>query len=87
MGFGPGKAIYRPLEKTDLGTVTIAATTSNVRGGITSEGTTSCLKCLKGKVGDNRAIWCSAGWNYEYTQLKLDKAYPINAKGADINTS
>lgn len=33
---------------------------------------------MKGKItgGVNRTVWCSAGWNYEYTALKLDKLYP-----------
>lgn len=38
--------------------------------------------CLKGKVGSEKSVWCSAGWNYEYTLLPLNKAYPSTNVGA-----
>lgn len=43
--------------------------------------------CIKGKItgGANRTVWCSAGWNYEYTELKIDKAYPLAKIGASTS--
>lgn len=73
-----GKPVYlNILNAAAAPDTTIMSTTGNVKANVTN-GTFSCLACMKGKIngGSNRTVWCSAGWNYEYTALKLDKEYP-----------
>lgn len=74
------KAIYRHVATNDNNTtlVTAAADTTT-----TADGTLSCLKCMKGEITGTtkRTVWCSAGWNYEYTVLTGTNGYPLTKNG------
>jgi hypothetical protein len=65
-------------------TTKAAANTNDGTTGYTW-GTSSCVNCVRGKSGagaDPRTVWCSAGWNYEYTALLITKDYAIKAATA-----
>ena len=77
------KAIYRHVATNDNATTLVVAGADN-KAGVTANGTVSCLKCMKGELttSTKRTVWCSAGWNYEYTALAGANAYPITKNGA-----
>jgi hypothetical protein len=77
-----GLPVYTQALVADRLTTTVnvkAAATTNNKTGIT-DGTTSCVSCVRGVKGGKRTVWCSAGWNYEYTTLLLTKDYPLMTK-------
>jgi hypothetical protein len=81
VGFN-GQPIYNHLDTADLGAATPMVKGNDVddKNSITV-GTISCVVCIRGKA-TSRTVWCSAGWNYEYTELALDKVYPTQANAA-----
>jgi hypothetical protein len=88
LGFS-GRPVYTQAADADRMTSTVGVKTdvADTKANIT-DGNSSCVQCVRGKTvgGTNkRTVWCSAGWNYEYTALKLDKAYPALSK-AKSNT-
>jgi hypothetical protein len=86
VGFN-GQPIYNHLDTADLGAATPATKTDDVDNRAnTTAGTTSCVVCIRGKA-TSRTVWCSAGWNYEYTELALDKVYPTIANSTNATTT
>jgi len=82
----------QPVYSQDLVADRIATTTATKAAGNTdtkvmaTDGTSSCVSCVRGVKAGARTVWCSAGWNYEYTALKLDKLYPAMSTSKDNAT-
>jgi hypothetical protein len=82
-----GRPVYRHLAVAEMTpnvalTTKAAATTNDGTTGYVW-GTSSCVNCVRGQTaGNKRTVWCSAGWNYEYTALLIAKDYAIKAATA-----
>jgi len=82
-----GKPVYNHIGavgETTAATIMVKVTDDAKAN--TTNGTFSCIACIKGFItgGTNRTVWCSAAWNYEYTALKLDKSYPMTKENGPL---
>ena len=70
--------ILNPVYQSGYATpaTTIVSTTGNAYTTVT-DGTTSCMDCIRGQASGQQTVWCSGGWNYEYKSLPLADPYPI----------
>lgn len=80
-----GVATYAPGAFIVAG-ATNAVTTANSDTSALAQTAVSCIQCIKSAASAGGAlisVWCSAGWNYEYTDLPNATAYPVQTTAAN----
>jgi hypothetical protein len=68
-----------PVYQSDYTLVVVTVATATANSSASAAGELSCVNCIRGKITstNEQTVWCSAGWNYEYTTLGIADSYPV----------